>query len=220
MPCASLSCGGARTGVGVRRGQRWAVGSTPGSPCPAKLALFHQCLHFTPLCPCLRTLTFLLNPTHKDRTYPVPEIYGMKPTIVVCPGGWPPVEFFEPLVQAFETKGYPAVCKISPAYPEFDPRNPPSANPDKLSAPACLGTPHPRGPGHSTLHALVRRCLRPCGIGESRKESNGTAFARGWRSGSYLRSRFCGTQGHLGYGRYGNRSRPHSGMDFSRRKYP
>ncbi|KAG9238585.1 hypothetical protein BJ875DRAFT_33154 [Amylocarpus encephaloides] len=34
------------------------------------------------------------------------------PTVVIAPGAWPIVDFFHPLIQAFEERSYPAMCKI------------------------------------------------------------------------------------------------------------
>ncbi|ESZ91290.1 hypothetical protein SBOR_8324 [Sclerotinia borealis F-4128] len=40
----------------------------------------------------------------------------MNPTVVIAPGAWPLVEFFQPLMQAFESRHYPAICKIPSSY--------------------------------------------------------------------------------------------------------
>lgn len=54
----------------------------------------------------------------------------MAPTIVICPGAWPLVQFFEPLIQAFEENGHPAVCRVPDSYPVLSPGEKPSLNPD------------------------------------------------------------------------------------------
>jgi hypothetical protein len=54
----------------------------------------------------------------------------MNPTIVICSGGWPLAEFFEPVRQAFEAQGFPAVCRVSPGYPDHDPSVTSTINPD------------------------------------------------------------------------------------------
>ncbi|CAD6443489.1 81fc2c35-07fc-4693-8db4-e834243a5a3d [Sclerotinia trifoliorum] len=41
----------------------------------------------------------------------------MNPTVVIAPGAWPLLEFFQPLMQALESRHYPAVCKIPSSYP-------------------------------------------------------------------------------------------------------
>jgi pimeloyl-ACP methyl ester carboxylesterase len=46
------------------------------------------------------------------------SIDTMNPTVVICPVGWPLVSFFEPLMAAFETQGYPAICKLPEEYPD------------------------------------------------------------------------------------------------------
>ncbi|KAF2492667.1 alpha/beta-hydrolase [Lophium mytilinum] len=53
-----------------------------------------------------------------------------KPTVAICPGGWPSVEFFDPVMQAFKAKGFPTVWDISPGYPEHDPAVMPPMNLD------------------------------------------------------------------------------------------
>lgn len=40
----------------------------------------------------------------------------MNPTVVIAPGAWPLVEFYQPLIQALESRHYPAVCKIPSSY--------------------------------------------------------------------------------------------------------
>lgn len=54
----------------------------------------------------------------------------MEFTIVICCGAWPLVQFFEPLIKAFEAKGRVAICKVPPSYPAYRPGNPPKINPD------------------------------------------------------------------------------------------
>ncbi|RYP60159.1 hypothetical protein DL769_008252 [Monosporascus sp. CRB-8-3] len=54
----------------------------------------------------------------------------MKFTIVICPGAWPRVQFFEPLIQAFEAKHHTAICKVPLTYPVYSPGNTPEVNPD------------------------------------------------------------------------------------------
>lgn len=54
----------------------------------------------------------------------------MSQTIVICPGGWPLLRFFQPLLQAFNSIGYSAECKIPDSYPDWDPSSPPPVNPD------------------------------------------------------------------------------------------
>ncbi|CAH0050812.1 unnamed protein product [Clonostachys solani] len=51
-------------------------------------------------------------------------------TVIICPGAWPLVSFFEPLIQAFKDRGHAVVCKVRDSYPTFDPMNPPALNPD------------------------------------------------------------------------------------------
>ncbi|KAF2800541.1 alpha/beta-hydrolase [Melanomma pulvis-pyrius CBS 109.77] len=52
-----------------------------------------------------------------------------KPTIVICPGAWAAKQFFDPVMSAFEAKGYPTVWDIS-SYPEHDPASFPPENLD------------------------------------------------------------------------------------------
>jgi hypothetical protein len=54
----------------------------------------------------------------------------MNPTVVICPGAWPLVWFFQPLMEAFEAKGYPAVCKVPDHYPTTNPGQFLQTNPD------------------------------------------------------------------------------------------
>ncbi|KAJ4303247.1 hypothetical protein N0V90_002140 [Kalmusia sp. IMI 367209] len=55
----------------------------------------------------------------------------MNPTVVICPGAWPLVWFFQPLMESFEAQGYPAVCKVPDQYPTTDdPGNDLQTNPD------------------------------------------------------------------------------------------
>lgn len=54
----------------------------------------------------------------------------MEFTIVICSGAWPLVQFFEPLIEAFEAKGHVAICKVPPSYPAYSPSDPPKINPD------------------------------------------------------------------------------------------
>ncbi|KAK7215786.1 hypothetical protein V2G26_003789 [Clonostachys chloroleuca] len=51
-------------------------------------------------------------------------------TVIICPGAWPLVSFFEPLIQAFKDRGHPVICKVRDSYPTFDSMNPPALNPD------------------------------------------------------------------------------------------
>lgn len=51
-------------------------------------------------------------------------------TVVICSGAWPLVQFFDPLVQAFASKGYEAICKVPPSYLTYSPKSPPEVNPD------------------------------------------------------------------------------------------
>ncbi|KAH8900769.1 alpha/beta-hydrolase [Thozetella sp. PMI_491] len=51
-------------------------------------------------------------------------------TIVLCSGAWPLLEFFDPLIKAFELKNQKAICKITPSYPNYSPEDPPKINPD------------------------------------------------------------------------------------------
>lgn len=59
-----------------------------------------------------------------------PVTKAMTFTIVICPGAWPLVEFFEPLKQAFQAKNHTAICRIPSSYPDVIPHTLPSVNPD------------------------------------------------------------------------------------------
>ncbi|KAI1816482.1 hypothetical protein GGS20DRAFT_583453 [Poronia punctata] len=54
----------------------------------------------------------------------------MKPTIVICPGSWGTVFSFQPLIEAFEARDYPVICKVIETYPTN--WNPPDINPDTV----------------------------------------------------------------------------------------
>lgn len=54
----------------------------------------------------------------------------MSPTVVICPGGWPLRESYQPLADAFEAAGYPTTISIRPSYQPYDPSSPPTSNPD------------------------------------------------------------------------------------------
>lgn len=50
--------------------------------------------------------------------------------MVICPGAWPVVQLYQPLLEAFEKRHRTAVCKIPPSYPTYDLDDPPTVNPD------------------------------------------------------------------------------------------
>lgn len=51
-------------------------------------------------------------------------------TIVICPGAWPLVQFFDPLIRALDDRKHTAICKVQPSYPTYNVDNPPKVNPD------------------------------------------------------------------------------------------
>lgn len=42
----------------------------------------------------------------------------MNPTVVIVSGPWPLLEYMQPLMQAFSSHHYPAICKIPSSYPQ------------------------------------------------------------------------------------------------------
>ncbi|KAF2262721.1 alpha/beta-hydrolase [Lojkania enalia] len=54
----------------------------------------------------------------------------MTSTVIICPGAWSTVQFFQPVMQAFEARGYPTVWAGPSGYPEHDPSIDPPMNLD------------------------------------------------------------------------------------------
>jgi hypothetical protein len=50
-------------------------------------------------------------------------------TVVIAPGAWPLLEFFQPLMHAFEERSHSAICSIPPNS-SYKPEAKPFKNPD------------------------------------------------------------------------------------------